>query len=78
MKPKQSNHKQQSSENYQVQAQHKKRFDHKSTHNYKDRCSKYGDMAHIEGFPCPAKKIPVQSLPQVWTFYKYVFPEKAN
>ena len=77
VKQKQSNHKQQSSENYQVQAQHKKRFHPKSTHNNEDRCSKCGDTAHIEGFQCPAK-IPMQSLPQVWTFYKHVFPEKSK
>ena len=59
VKPKQSNHKQQSSDNYQVQAQHKKRFDPKSTHNNKDRCSKCGDTAYIEGFQCPVKKIPM-------------------
>ena len=55
VKPKQSNHKQQSSESYHVQARHKKRFDPKSTHNNKDRCSKCGDAAHIEGFQCPVK-----------------------
>ena len=43
VKQKQSNHKQQSSKNYQAQAQHKKRFDPKSTHNNKDRCSKCQD-----------------------------------
>ena len=56
VKPKQSNHKQHGSENYQVQAHHKKRFDPKSAHNNKDRCSKCGDTAHIEGLQCPAKK----------------------
>ena len=60
VKPKQSNHKQQSSENYQVQAQHKMRFDPKSTLNNKDRCSKCGDTAHIEGFQCPAKNTNVK------------------
>ena len=55
MKPKRSNHKQYGSENYQVQTHHKKRFDLKSTHQKKDRCSKCRDTAHIEGFQCPAK-----------------------
>ena len=59
-KPKQSNYKQQGSENYQMQAQHKKRFDSKSTHNSKDKCSKCGDTAHIEGFQCPAKNTNVK------------------
>ena len=55
MKSKQSQHKPQSSESYHFQAQHKKRFDPKSAHNTKDRYSKCGDTAHLEGFPCPAK-----------------------
>ena len=53
--PKQSNHKQHGSENYQAQTHHKKRFDPKSAHQNKDKCSKCGDTAHIEGFQCPAK-----------------------
>ena len=52
-----SNYKQHGSESSQVQSQHKKRFDAKSTHQYKDRCSKCGDSAHVEGFQCPAKNI---------------------
>ena len=28
------------------------------------------------GIPVSSEKIPVQSLPQVWTFYKHVFPKK--
>ena len=63
VKSKQSNHKPQSSESYHVQAQQKKMFDPKSAHNNKDRCSKCGDTAHLEAFQCPAKKLPVQSLP---------------
>ena len=55
VKSKQSNHKPQSSESYHAQAQHKKRFDSKSTHNNKDRCSKCGDTAHLEEIQCPAK-----------------------
>ena len=55
MKSKQSHHNPQSSESYHLQAQHKKRFDPKSTHNNKDRCAKCGDTAHLEGFQCPAK-----------------------
>ena len=55
VKHKQANHKQHGSENYQVQTHHKKRFDPKRAHNNKDRCSKCGDTAHIEGFQCPAK-----------------------
>ena len=60
MKSKQSHHKPQSSESYHLQAQHKKRFDPKSAHNNKDRCSKCGDTAHLEGFQCPAKNTNVK------------------
>ena len=60
VKSKQPNHKQHGSESYHVQSQHKKRFDTKSTHQNKDRCSKCGDTAHIEGFQCPAKNINVK------------------
>ena len=56
VKHKQSNHKQCGSENYQAQTNHKKRFDPKSTHSNKGRCSKCGDTAHIDGFQCPVKK----------------------
>ena len=56
VKSKQAHHKPQSSESYHPQAQHKKRFDPKSAHNNKDRCSKCGDTAHLEGFQCQAKK----------------------
>ena len=49
VKSNQSNHKEHGSESYQVQTQHKKQFDAKSTHQNKDRCSKCGDTAQIEG-----------------------------
>ena len=60
MKSKQSHHKPQSSESYHSQAQHKKRFDPKNANNNKDRCSKCGDTAHLEGFQCPAKNANVK------------------
>ena len=40
----------------------KKRFDPNQAHQRKDRCSKCGDSKHIEGFKCPARKLPVQDL----------------
>ena len=56
VKSRQSNYKQHGSESSQVQSKHKKQFDVKSAHQIKDRCSKCGDSAHVEGFQCPAKK----------------------
>ena len=44
-------------------SQYKKSFDPKLAHKNKDRCSKYGDSAHLEGFQCPAKEIPMQGMP---------------
>ena len=35
----------------------------------RERCQQCGDSVHIEDFQCPAKNIPVQVLPQVWTIY---------
>ena len=55
VKSRPSNSKQHGCESFQVQSQHKKRFDVKSAHQNKDRCSKCGDSAHVEGFQCPAK-----------------------
>ena len=54
--PKQTNHRHQGSEGYKLQAQHRKRFDTKGAHNDRNRCSKFGDTVHLEGFQCPAKK----------------------
>ena len=35
--------------------QYKKSFDPRLAHKNKDRCSKCGDSAHLEGLQCPAK-----------------------
>ena len=37
-------------------SQYKKSFDPRLAHKHKDRCSKCGDSAHLEGFQCLAKK----------------------
>ena len=76
VKPKQSNHKQHGSESYQLQNQHKKQFDAKSTHQSKDRCSKCGDTAHIEGFQCPAKKYQCKACHKFGHFTSLYFQKK--
>ena len=76
VKHKQANHKQHGSENYQVQTHHKKRFDPKSVHNKKDRCSKCGDTAHIEGFQCPAKKYQCKACHKSGHFSSLCFQKK--
>ena len=40
----------------QVTGQVKKHYDNKIVHKSKDRCNKYGDSTHIQGFHWPAKK----------------------
>ena len=37
-------------------SQYKMSFDPRLAHKNKERCSKCGDSAHLEGFQCPAKK----------------------
>ena len=76
MKPKQPNNKQHGSESYQVQNQHKKQFDAKNAHQNKDRCSKCGDSAHIEGFQCPAKKYQCKACHKFGHFTSLCFQKK--
>ena len=76
VKSKQSHHKPQSSERYHPQAQHKKRFDPKSAHNNKDRCSKCGDTAHLEGFQCPVKKYQCKACHKFGHFTSMCFQKK--
>ena len=71
VKSKQSHHKPQSSESYHLQVQHKERFDPKSAHNNKDRCSKCGDTAHLEGFQCPEKNTNVKLATSLATLQAY-------
>ena len=78
VKPKQSNHKQHGSESYQVQNQHKKQFDAKSTHQNNDRCSKCGDTAHIEGFQCPTKKYQHKACHKLGRFTSLCFQKKQT
>ena len=49
VKPRQSSYKNHGSENSQVPSQHKKWFDVKNAYQNKDRYSKCGDSAHVEG-----------------------------
>ena len=76
VKPKQSNHNQHGSEGYQEQTHHKKRFDPKSAHQNKDRCSKCRDTSHIEGFQCPAKNINVKLATSLDTLPAFVSRKK--
>ena len=76
LKSKQSHHKPQSSESYPLQAQHKKRFDPKSAHNNKDRCSQCGYTAQLEGFQCPAKKYQCKACHKCGHFTSLCFQKK--
>ena len=52
-KQRQSHHK---NAEHPATGQFKRNFDPNLVHKYKDRCTKCGDSAHLEGFQCPAKK----------------------
>ena len=68
--------KQHESENSQVQSQCKKQFDVKSAHQSKDRGSKYGDSAHVEGFQCPAKKFQCKACHKPGHFTSLCYQKK--
>ena len=78
VKLKQAHQKPQSSESYHSQAQHKKRFDPKSAHNNRDRCSKCGDTAHLEGFQHPAKKYQCKACHKFGHFTSICFQKKQT
>ena len=56
LKPKQLSHKNAVQENPHVSSYNKRSLDPRNPHENKDRCSKYGDSIHVEGFWCPAKR----------------------
>ena len=76
VKSRQSNYKQHGSENSQVQSQNKKQFDVKSAHQSKDRCSKCGDSAHVEGFQCPAKRFQCKACHKFGHFTSLCYQKK--
>ena len=53
-------HKQYTSDQQQVPA-YKKKCDPKQAHTSRDRCSKFGNSKHLEGFKCPGKKFQCKS-----------------
>ena len=61
-KPRQTNYKQHRNEDSQVQSQHKKIFDTKSTHQNKDRCCKCGDSDHVKDFNVLLKSTSVKHV----------------
>ena len=36
--------------------------------NPEDKCSKYSDTPHIEGFMCPTSRFQCKQLRQIWAF----------
>ena len=57
----------------QKPSQSKKSFDPRSAHNQNDRCSKYGDSTHLEGFQCPAKRYQCKSCHKFGHFTSLCF-----
>ena len=75
-KPKQTNHRNQGSEGYKLQAQHRKRFDTKGAHNDRNRCSKCSDRVHLEGFQCPAKRYQCKACHKFGHFTSMCYQKK--
>ena len=76
IKPRQSNHKNQSQEGYHLQVQPKKRCDTRGAHNDRTRFSKCGDSVHVEGFQCPAKKYQCKACHKFGHFTSMCFQKK--
>ena len=76
VKSRQSNYKQYGNESSQVQSQYKKWFDVKVAHQSRDRCSKYGDSAHVEGFQCPVKKFQCKACHKFGHFTSLCYQKK--
>ena len=76
VKFRQSNYKQHGSENFQMQHEHQRQFDIKSAHQSKDRCSKCGDSAHVEGFQLPAKKFQCKACHMFGHFTSLCYQKK--
>ena len=75
-KSRQSSYKKHGSEAPQVQSQHKKRFNVKHAHQNKDRCSKCGDSAHVEGFQYPAKNYLCKACHKIGHFTSLCYQKK--
>ena len=52
---------------------YKKSFDPRSAHKQKERCSKYGDSTHLEGFQCPVKRYQCKSCHKFGHFSSLCF-----
>ena len=58
--------------------QYKKSFDPRLAHKHKDRCNKYGDFAHLEGFQCPAKNTSAKHATGLATTQAYASKRHKN
>ena len=74
-KPKQSHHK---NAEHATTGQFKRNFDPKLVHKYKDRCPKFGDSAHLEGFQCPAKKFQCKACHKFGHFTSLYFQKNQQ
>ena len=70
------NHKNQGNEKPLVSSQHKKWFDVKNAHQNKEQCSKCGDLTHVEGFQCPAKKFQCKACHKFGHFTSLCYQKK--
>ena len=62
----------------QASGQFKRSFDAKLVQKYKDRCTTYGDSAHLEGFQCPAKKFQCKACHKFGHFTSFCYQKSQQ
>ena len=77
-KSRSKSHKRYSSEYNHNVPPYKKKFDPNQAHQRKDRCSKWGDSKHIEGFRCPAGKFQCKTCNKYGHFTSLCYKNKVS
>ena len=72
----QPSHKNAGYENQQVSSHYMKSFDPKNAHKNKDRCSKCGDLTHVEYYQCPARKFQCKACHKFGYFTSLCYQNK--
>ena len=83
-KQKQHSHKPRSKSQKRYSGEHKKqglphkKFDPNQTHIRRDRCSKCGDLKHVKGFKCPARKFQCKTYNKYGHFTSLCYKRKVS
>ena len=75
-KSKQTIYKHQVGDSHKPQVQQKKKSDTKGALNDRNRCSKCGDIVHLEGFQCPTKKYQCKACHKFGHFTSMCYQKK--